>query len=89
MTDTSTSIGGTVAPGYEPVAEAFARNFSHHGDVGAALCVYRHGEVVVDLWGGVEDPATGNALRARHPATGVLEHQGGHRAVRQPAGAAR
>jgi CubicO group peptidase (beta-lactamase class C family) len=59
MTDTSTSIGGTVAPGYEPVAEAFARNFSHHGDVGAALCVYRHGEVVADLWGGVEDPATG------------------------------
>jgi CubicO group peptidase (beta-lactamase class C family) len=59
MTDTSTSIGGTVAPGYERVAEAFARNFSHHGDVGAALCVYRHGEVVADLWGGVEDPATG------------------------------
>jgi CubicO group peptidase (beta-lactamase class C family) len=59
MTDTSTSIGGTVAAGYEPVAEAFARNFSQHGDVGAALCVYRHGQVVVDLWGGVEDPATG------------------------------
>jgi CubicO group peptidase (beta-lactamase class C family) len=51
-------IQGTVAPGFEPVRDAFARNFSEHGEVGAACCVYRHGEPVVDLWGGLADRDT-------------------------------
>jgi CubicO group peptidase (beta-lactamase class C family) len=49
------TVHGTVAPGLEPVREAFAANFQRTGDyaeVGAALCVYRRGEKVVDLWGG-------------------------------------
>jgi CubicO group peptidase (beta-lactamase class C family) len=54
---------GFVAPGYEPVREAFARNFSERGEVGAAFAVYRHGEPVVDLWGGVADSATGRPWR--------------------------
>lgn len=54
-----TTIEGTVAPGFEPVREAFGRNFAEHGDVGAAVCVYRDGQPVVDLWGGVADPETG------------------------------
>lgn len=54
-----TSIQGDVAPGFEPVREAFGRNFEHGGDVGAALCVYRHGRKVADLWGGVADSGTG------------------------------
>ena len=29
------------------------------GEVGAAVCVYQDGTKVVDLWGGVADPATG------------------------------
>jgi CubicO group peptidase (beta-lactamase class C family) len=55
-----TTVEGEVAPGFEPVREVFARNFeTAGGDVGAALAVYRHGAPVVDLWGGVADPATG------------------------------
>ncbi|MFJ4872144.1 serine hydrolase domain-containing protein [Streptomyces sp. NPDC088757] len=54
-----TTIDGEVAPGFEPVREAFAANFDRCGDIGAAVCVYRHGRPVVDLWGGVADPETG------------------------------
>ncbi|WGD41639.1 serine hydrolase domain-containing protein [Streptomyces cathayae] len=54
-----TTIGGEVAPGFEPVREAFAANFAQHGDIGAAVCVYQYGQPVVDLWGGVADPETG------------------------------
>ncbi|MFJ3898173.1 serine hydrolase domain-containing protein [Streptomyces sp. NPDC090083] len=54
-----TTIHGEVAAGFEPVWEAFAANFSEHGDIGAAVCVYQYGRPVVDLWGGVSDPETG------------------------------
>ncbi|MFI1964617.1 serine hydrolase domain-containing protein [Streptomyces pathocidini] len=54
-----TTIHGEVAAGFEPVREAFAANFSEHGDIGAAVCVYQYGRPVVDLWGGVADPETG------------------------------
>jgi len=47
-----------VEPGWGPVADAFRRNFDTSGDVGAACCVYAAGRPVVDLWGGVADPAT-------------------------------
>ncbi|MFE1574719.1 serine hydrolase domain-containing protein [Streptomyces fradiae] len=53
------TINGEVAPRFEPVREAFAANFTQHGDIGAAVCVYLHGRPVVDLWGGVADPETG------------------------------
>lgn len=46
---------GTVAEGFEPVREAFARNFGRLGDRGAAVAVYRDGRRVVDLWAGVKD----------------------------------
>ena len=48
-------VNGTVAPGFERVKDAFAANFKHHGDVGAAFSLYHHGKKVVDLWGGVVD----------------------------------
>ncbi|MFE3859092.1 serine hydrolase domain-containing protein [Streptomyces goshikiensis] len=54
-----TTIDGEVAPGFEPVREAFLANFTQHGDIGAAVCVYQHGQPVVDLCGGVADPETG------------------------------
>lgn len=57
-------IQGTVAAGFEPVAEAFAANFAERGEVGAACAVRVGGEQVVDLWGGVADPATGRAYEA-------------------------
>jgi CubicO group peptidase (beta-lactamase class C family) len=51
-----TQAHGSVEPGFEAVREAFQRNFSEHGEVGAACCVYLHGRPVVDLWGGVQTP---------------------------------
>ncbi|MBX9398456.1 beta-lactamase family protein [Streptomyces sp. TRM72054] len=48
-------VNGTVAEGFEPVREAFVRNFEVLGDRGAAVTVYRHGRKVVDLWGGTKD----------------------------------
>ena len=51
-------ISGFVAPGFEPVRAQFERNFTHHREVGASVCVYRGDECVVDLWGGVMDPET-------------------------------
>ena len=60
----TTAIHGTVAPGFEKVADAFAANFSERGEVGAACAVRVGGEEVVDLWGGLADPATGRAYEA-------------------------
>src|SRR5690348_6730222 len=57
--DVVTAVDGEVAPGFERVREAFGRNFEHDDDVGAAVCVYRHGRKVADLWGGVADNGTG------------------------------
>ncbi|MCT2589815.1 beta-lactamase family protein [Streptomyces sp. N2-109] len=54
-----TTINGEVAYRFEPVRDAFAANFDQHGDIGAAVCVYHHGQPVVDLWGGIADPDTG------------------------------
>ena len=48
-------VNGTVAEGFEPVREAFVRNFETLGDRGAAVAVYRDGQKVVDLWGGTRD----------------------------------
>ena len=49
-------VHGTVAEGYEPVRNAFVRNFEERGETGAAVTVHRYGRKVVDLWGGVTDP---------------------------------
>ncbi|MFI6288508.1 serine hydrolase domain-containing protein [Streptomyces sp. NPDC051018] len=48
-------VRGTVAEGYEPVRDAFVRNFEQRGDRGAAVAVYRHGRKAVDLWAGTRD----------------------------------
>jgi len=50
-------IHGRVEPGFEPVREAFERNFEKHAEVGASACVYHRGRPVVDLWGGARDAA--------------------------------
>ena len=49
---TDAPIGGWTEPQFDAVRTAFEANFSEHGDVGAGVCVYLHGESVVDLWGG-------------------------------------
>ncbi|MEU0073677.1 serine hydrolase domain-containing protein [Streptomyces sp. NPDC006332] len=48
-------VNGTVAEGFEPVRDAFVRNFEELGERGAAVAVYRDGRRVVDLWGGTKD----------------------------------
>jgi CubicO group peptidase (beta-lactamase class C family) len=60
-------VGGTVSPGFERVADAFAANFEEQGDVGAAVCVYIDGAVAVDLWGGLADPEAGRVWEADTP----------------------
>jgi CubicO group peptidase (beta-lactamase class C family) len=67
-------IGGKVAAGFEPVRDEFERNFAERGEVGAACCVYRDGEPVVDLWGGTteaggEAPYTDRTLQMVASAT--------------------
>ena len=45
-------VDGTCDPQFEKVREAFVRNFTDNGDVGAAVAVTHRGEMVVDLWAG-------------------------------------
>jgi len=52
-------IQGFARAGFEAVHEAFAENFSRRHELGAACCIYPHGEKVVDLWGGIRNRATG------------------------------
>ena len=44
-------VGGHVARGFEAVESAFVNNFDAGLELGAQLCVYHKGRVVVDLWG--------------------------------------
>lgn len=48
-------ISGTVAPGFEPVREAFAANWRDFDEIGAAFTVMKDGETLVDLRGGWTD----------------------------------
>lgn len=61
MSDSSSPIHGSVDPAFAAVAEAFGHNFDASdddpGDLGAALCVFADGRMVVDLWGGFADLA--------------------------------
>lgn len=61
-------IEGHVAPGFERVAETFIAGFRDQGEVGAGVAVHLHGEPVVDLWGGIADPAAGRAWGSETPA---------------------
>ncbi|HEV7941466.1 MAG TPA: serine hydrolase domain-containing protein [Solirubrobacteraceae bacterium] len=53
----SVEVGGSVAPGFEQVRDAFAENFELRGEIGAAFAATLDGLPVVDLWGGVADSA--------------------------------
>src|SRR5688572_32872717 len=54
-------VGGTVSKGFESVRDVFIENFTRRGELGGACAVYRNGEKVVDLWGGVRDRVSGEA----------------------------
>ena len=52
------AVAGTVAPGFEPVREAFAEAVaSQHPATGAALAATHDGRLVVDLWAGATNAA--------------------------------
>lgn len=52
-------VWGHVEQGFGDVLDTFVRNFTDHGDLGAACAVVRDGRPVVDVWGGVADARTG------------------------------
>ena len=48
-------LKGEFHPDFGQVAESLIRNIERHSPGGAALCIYHHGEKVVDVWGGTRD----------------------------------
>jgi CubicO group peptidase (beta-lactamase class C family) len=52
-------VEGYVAPGFERVKDAFVENFTCRHELGGGCCVYRRGEKIVDLWGGIRNQLTG------------------------------
>ncbi|MDA5194403.1 serine hydrolase domain-containing protein [Govanella unica] len=60
MTETPTThIDGSCDPAFSHVRDVFSENFRSRGEIGAAVCVYKDGRKVVDLWGGIANPDTG------------------------------
>ncbi len=49
------NIGGFCDPDFAQVEKVFTENFAERDELGAAVCIYRHGQPVVDLWGGWAD----------------------------------
>src|SRR5262245_28320185 len=64
----TSTLHGDEAPGFERVADAFAKNFVDGGEVGGAVAVYADARKVVDLWGGVADAQTGRPWTAETSA---------------------
>jgi CubicO group peptidase (beta-lactamase class C family) len=60
-TSSQAAIHGFARAGFEAVRAAFADNFSRRRELGAACCIYQHGEKMVDSWGGIRNKATGEA----------------------------
>jgi len=56
-------IAGHCDSRFAPVRQAFVENFVDHGEVGAAVCVFVDGSVVVDLCGGHIDATRTRAWR--------------------------
>lgn len=56
MPSNPVTIEGFVDRRFKPVRDAFLENFTHRGEVGAAVCIYEGGEPVVDLWAGEASP---------------------------------
>ncbi|MDH3641976.1 MAG: beta-lactamase family protein [Gammaproteobacteria bacterium] len=48
-------LDGTVHPNYADVASSLIRQIPTDQNAGSAVCVYHHGQCVVDVWGGIKD----------------------------------
>ncbi|MFM2282163.1 MAG: hypothetical protein RLZZ444_4394 [Pseudomonadota bacterium] len=53
--ETTLVVSGTIAPGYEAIAETFADNFATRNERGASLHIRHRGQMIVDLHGGWAD----------------------------------
>ncbi len=64
-------IEGTVADGYEPVREVFARQFADSRHANAQVCAYVGGAKVVDLWGSAvgDEEYDGDSIQTVFSAT--------------------
>ncbi|MEU7870859.1 serine hydrolase domain-containing protein [Dactylosporangium sp. NPDC049140] len=62
-------VSGTVAKGFEPVAEVFGELLGSGAETGASVAAYAGGALVVDLWGGWADAARTRPWRADTLAT--------------------
>lgn len=58
------TISGYARHEFAAVRRAFIDNFARRHELGAACCIYYRGELVVDLWGGIRDKATGEPWHA-------------------------
>ena len=58
------AISGRCDDRFAAVRAAFADNLASGRDIGASVAVFLDGRSVVDLWGGVADPATGAPWRS-------------------------
>lgn len=61
-------VFGSVKPGFEPLADAFAEGFAGRPTMGAGLSVRIDGAPVVDLWGGIADERDGRAWTGDTPS---------------------
>ncbi|WP_084959072.1 serine hydrolase domain-containing protein [Thermoactinospora rubra] len=61
-------MDGHCDPRFARVREQFGRQLESGEELGAAFAVYRDGELVVDLWGGVADRHTGRPWERDTPA---------------------
>ena len=61
-------IEGTVAPGFESVADAFAQSFEDRPGMGASLAIRLEGQTVARLWGGTADARSGRPWTVDTPS---------------------
>lgn len=54
-------VNGWADPAFSACLEAFRSNFGDGGELGAACTIHRHGEPVLDAWGGFADRVGGEA----------------------------
>lgn len=50
------AVGGWCDPAFRAVQQEFAANFTHRGEIGAAVSLAVRGTVVAELWGGLSEP---------------------------------
>jgi CubicO group peptidase (beta-lactamase class C family) len=67
----ATEIHGSIDDRFARVRDVFADNFAERGEIGASFCAIASGRRVVDLWGGLSDPA---AKRPWSADTVVMVH---------------